>query len=256
MALAGITLGALAPVTVQAAHTGVTFEKDGSAIPSEAGNNKVDLSKGASAYATDAQKADAESEASVQVVSGFLSLDAVPDFSFGRAVAGKTANLLNGQSVIDNDGNQEGLLQITESRNASGTATPPAGINNGFNLSAQLGSFSRTDGSTNDKFKLNLTSQPLRSVNDGSLVASLKSDAATLTSNGKSANILSATKEDNLMGSYKVLFNTNDSASLFVPEDAKTENAVSHWKGVITWTLSTGAAQTPQPEPAQPGQGS
>lgn len=248
MALAGITLGALAPTTAQAAHTGVIVDDKGNAnATTTEGGEYVDLGKGASAYATVKQSADATSDANVQVVSGFLSLDAVPDFSFGRAIAGKTANLINGQSAIKDDGNQDGLLQITESRKTDGDPKDPAAKNTGFNLSAQLGQFenSANPETKNSDFKLNLMAQPLRSAEDGS-PAGINTNAVTLNADGKTTqNVLSATPKDGLYGTYKVLFNSNDSASLYVPKGTDTQDSVSKWKGVITWTLSTTAAQTP-----------
>ncbi|WP_125710450.1 WxL domain-containing protein [Companilactobacillus zhongbaensis] len=242
MALAGITLGALAPVTVQAATTGVgTVDGKFSALDK---GKYVDLNKGEAAYATDSISANAHSEASVEVVSGFLSLDAVPDFSFGRAVEGKTANLLNGQSAIPNDGNQDGLLQVTESRKVGGNPESPAAANAGFTLSAQLGQFDNGVKTSKD-FKLNLTSQPLRSADDGAPAKSIMTSPVTLNASGAGKNILDVSSEKALFGTYKVLFNSNDSASLFVPEGTSNENGVSKWSGVITWTLNAKAGATP-----------
>lgn len=63
------------------------------------------------------------SDAIVQVEQGYLTLDAVPDMNFGMAAQTKTANenlpLINNAGLIDDNGNDSGLLKVTDSRTAA-----------------------------------------------------------------------------------------------------------------------------------------
>ncbi|WP_125772189.1 WxL domain-containing protein [Companilactobacillus furfuricola] len=249
MALAGITLGALAPTTAQAAKSGVSTNPDaGTFTVNPAGQTTTaNMNKGEAAFATPENSATAESDANVQVISGFLSLDAVPDFSFGRAIEGNTAELLNGQSAIQDDGNQDGLLQITESRTAD--SKEPGSPNKGFTLSAQLGDFVDKNGTPfaangSEQFKMNLKPQAVKLASDGSIPGNLHTSQVSLLAGGKSAEILTAKPEDKLMGTYKMIFEGQNAASLYVPKGSKSDNAINEWKSKITWTLNAAAAAT------------
>ncbi|MCH4008970.1 WxL domain-containing protein [Companilactobacillus sp.] len=249
MALCGITLGAVAPTTVSAATSagsivngdyqeGVTYNKN--------------LNNDDWVNATDKQSAYAKSDANVTVVSGFLTLDSVPDFSFGRAIAGKTVDLHQGHSEINDDGNTEGNLQVTESRSDK-TETK----NNGFTVSAQLAKFTGADTSKSvDGFKLNLNPVDLIDVNSGKS-ANIKTQQVTLM--GEDTNpstVLNVKSTDNLLGTYKAQFNQSKDASLFVPQKASLDqdkkNTLGIYKGVITWTLATGAGITGNENPVEP----
>lgn len=59
------------------------------------------------------------SDAKVQIVEGYLTLDAVPDFNFGTVTAGAKAGVSNFSGAIQDDGNDEGVLQVTDSRSTS-----------------------------------------------------------------------------------------------------------------------------------------
>jgi hypothetical protein len=89
------------------------------------------------------------SDATVKVQEGFLTLDAVPDMNFGLTAQSKTANknlpLINNQGLISDDGNDSGLLKVTDSRTATSgddgsTVTMP------WQLTATLGDFANVDG--------------------------------------------------------------------------------------------------------------
>lgn len=91
------------------------------------------------------------SDAAVEVKSGFLTLDAVPDMNFGMTAqsskATKNIPLVNNQGLIDDDGNDSGLLSVTDSRSQASkdgksTTTMP------WELTATLGSFDTVKGQT------------------------------------------------------------------------------------------------------------
>lgn len=244
LALCGITLGAVAPTTVSAATSaGSIINGAYDSTP----NNNAHLLEGDWVNATDGHKATADSDANVTVVSGFLTLDSVPDFSFGRAVPNKTVRLHQGHSEIKDDGNTNGDLQITESRSDSTTAK-----NNGFTISAQMANF-KTKGSANPNngkevagFKLNLFPTDLVDVNSGKSTG-LQTNQTTLNGGGDSADVLTAKASDKLLGTYLAKFIKPEDASLFVPDAAKTDDGkVGVYSGVITWTLATGAGATDQ----------
>lgn len=98
------------------------------------------------------------SDAIVQVEQGYLTLDAVPDMNFGMAAQTKTANenlpLINNAGLIDDNGNDSGLLKVTDSRTAAASndddKTPMAAETTTmpWQLTATLGDFSSTDGAT------------------------------------------------------------------------------------------------------------
>lgn len=253
MALAGIVLGTVAPTTAQAA----TSALDENMQPLKDGKGRyVDMKNGAGAYATDATQANATSDANVEVVSGFLTLDAVPDFSFGRAIEGKTVDLMQGQEGYVNDGNQEGLLQITESRNdpsSTGSKDATSGaVNKGFNLTAKLGAFHNVDGSAlsdkigkDNQFVLSLKPQNVFDV-DSKAPNGLQTNAATLTAGDDTAQTILDNKNTKIDGTMKAVYNTSNAASLKVPTGTKADNKVQKYFGEITWTLDAKSASTPQ----------
>lgn len=132
LATVGMVLGAVAPaVTAQAATTtgkfnngtleqvkstdvGSLADADHKVQDPEALAIAYDKGDGAT-YGS----ATAESNANVTVVSGILTLDAVPDFGFGNAASGTTVSLKSNEATGDaQDGNDSGLLQVTDSRAA------------------------------------------------------------------------------------------------------------------------------------------
>ncbi|MFC6323990.1 WxL domain-containing protein [Companilactobacillus baiquanensis] len=198
--------------------------------------------------------ATAESDANVKIISGILTLDKVPDFGFGTAAAGSTVDLQDNSSVIDNDGNQSGILQVTDSR-ANGTT---AGSTAGFDVTAQLGAF--TDGTKNadgtDKAvegAFTLALQPVQlttSTNSKDVIQGQKSLAASMTSGGTgsasdTAPVLNLAKDSYSNGAIIAQFaaqtgSPNADAQLTVPGEAAnaTNASVKSVHSIITWTLT------------------
>lgn len=103
-------------------------------------------------------------------------MDKVPDFGFGTAAAGSKVDLQNNDSEIDNDGNQSGILQVTDSRVVAATKKTA-----GFDLSAQLGKFGASNATANP-FILTLNPVQLTtSTGSNSAIPGQKTQSATLT---------------------------------------------------------------------------
>jgi len=153
LAVSGMVLGAIAPaVTAQAATTTGQVDATTGLVTRTAEKSAGQLGKGNLAIAYDGDgatgTASATSNASVQVVNGVLVLDKVPDFNFGAAASGSVKGLAdnsrgtsttteeNTDGTAPIDGNDEGSLQVIESR---------AGLG-GFNVTAALGQFKDAEG--------------------------------------------------------------------------------------------------------------
>ncbi|WP_125763290.1 WxL domain-containing protein [Companilactobacillus hulinensis] len=186
--------------------------------------------------------AEASSTANVQVMSGILTLDAVPNFGFGNAAAGSTVKLQNNdKSTITTDGadgNEDGLLQVTESRSAAP----------GFTLTAQLQGFKDKDGNaaggqSDDKYALNLSAMDLKNGTDDNVsvdpVNPLKTTGDAITT-GAAGNVMDLAKSSYKTGVVSALFTNPDDASLYVPKDATdgSKAEVKSLSSVITWTLT------------------
>ncbi len=242
IATATMVLTTLAPAAVANAATGYPVTNDGvsstqsnsASLP--AATNSSENSKEGSATAT--------SDASVNVVDGYLILQSVPNFGFGAAVAGNYANLVNYNSAKQgvNDGNTDGLLTILDSRHSQAptpaTPTPQDGM--GFNLSLQLGEFKHAGGlggatAPTENFKLtfvksapNLQEQLNKNNTNSARLEVLpisieeKSDAQSLiNASGKTG------------GNHTWKFGGND-VNLYVPANA----IKGQWYATMTWTLS------------------
>ncbi|APX71295.1 WxL domain-containing protein [Companilactobacillus allii] len=172
------------------------------------------------------------STVSVNVLSGDLSLDAVPSFSFEKIEAGSSVNLKDNSSDGDVvvDGNSSGILQVTDSRKNSP----------GFILSARLNSFSNNN--SNDNFTMTLNSQEL--YDDSGDNISTSSDDLTTEKAKLDAGSNQNTEVMNLnSGSYRsgtitTSFTSPDSASLYTPSNASDLNSSSRHSSTIVWTLT------------------
>ena len=274
LATVGMVLGAVAPaVTAQAATTtgkfnngtleqvkstdvGSLADADHKVQDPEALAIAYDKGDGAT-YGS----ATAESNANVTVVSGILTLDAVPDFGFGNAASGTTVSLKSNEATGDaQDGNDSGLLQVTDSRAAQADgaegSTVKKGDTTGFSLQAQLGAFSTadapqaTDATLLQKFVMTLNPQELvdgtgESASTGA--TALKTDSAEITSDSKNATVMNPAAGSYKVGTVAATFNAaNNGATLSVPagltkNDASNPSAQSY-KSVITWTLNANPA--------------
>ena len=182
--------------------------------------------------------ATGKSDATVKVVSGYLTLDAVPDMNFGQTAQSETAPsealpLQDNQGIVDDDGNDSGLLKVTDSRpdkTADATAkTMP------WQLTAQLGNFTATNSSSTstavptDGWAINLEQKSGSNTQDS--MPALAQPA--LTAGGSARQVLRAT-DTRGQGSTMVYYNKADSASLTMPANVKA----GQYDAPITWTLN------------------
>jgi len=205
------------------------------------------------------------STVSVTVLSGILTLEAVPDFNFGTMTVGSTSKLKSNTVdtdgfMLDNgtntdratagrDGNTNGLLEVVDSRNSLKTMP-------GFTLSASIGNLNQIMSSDDPALPaiLHLSSVPLLDDENNNVSATgtdlqteKTSTSSPLANDGVAT---SATVMNMLPGSYnggliKATFNTPDSASLEIPGTSNNTNTSSKkMNAVITWTLNAAPAQT------------
>lgn len=236
IAAVGMVIGGIAPTTVNAADA-----------------TELNFNNGKLITSTKENAGQAYSTANVTVISGFLTLEKVPNFSFVKAQAGTdtkldTSNKLEtSNKALNDDGNNQGLLQITESR--SGTE------NKGFDLTAQLGEFKESDGkaatlkdgSKESAFSLKLNSVKATNLSDKN--SNMTTKEANLVAGGDAASVLSA-KAGNGAGTYQAMFTDPSSALLKVSKDLVTSSSSTtnggqnetSYTGQITWTLTAKAA--------------
>lgn len=268
LAVAGAVLGTLAPTAATFAATSTIANLDGSgnAVLDDSGNAIVDVTKttlqarpegstgdalmGAEAQSTKGVgSATADSEAYVNVKSGVLTLDAVPDFNFGDAAPDSTVNLYNNDSIQNNDGNS-GYLQITDARSASQNPNQYEG----YTLQLQVNPFAQASGTTTaytastddasnvkpgNEFKLLFDASLNTSAFDNDQTANPTMVGTSFTSTGDAANFLDA---DTSYGRTRMDLSSNngDSIHLQVPKDVSDGQYVSH----LVWTLTPHAATT------------
>lgn len=267
LATTGMILGMVAPATTAFAATSTgAVDKTTGAVTQQDATEVGSLNDGALAIAYDkgdgstVADATAKSNANVTVVSGILTLDAVPDFGFGNGAAGSTVTLKNNDRDANadasaEDGNNEGLLQVTESRVDKDNVAP------GFTLTAALAPFtSKQDASgtgVND-FTLNLASQGLvdgkgeNVTTSTSTSGAINSEAAALTSDSKAGNVMSLKAGTYKTGSISTNFTKADGdkaagATLDIPDDAgkvstPDKASAKSFNSTITWTLTPTAA--------------
>lgn len=178
------------------------------------------------------------SNVNVTVISGTLTLDAVPSFNFENAQAGTSVNLkdnsTDGDVVVD--GNSKGILKVTDSRKNSP----------GFILSARLNSFSNSD---ND-FTMTLNSQELYDDSGDNISNSsndLTTEKAKLTAgSNQNTEVMNLASGSYQSGTITTSFTSPDSASLYVPNSADNSNtsSVKKYSSTITWTLTPNPATT------------
>jgi len=200
------------------------------------------------------------SNVSVNVLSGILTLEAVPDFNFGSMMVGSTGKLkgntvdTTGFKVDDGssnpytagrDGNDTGLLEVIDSRNTT-TKMP------GFTLSASLGPLNPTEANSGDaSINAILHLNPSELLNDNNETIATSADklmtekAAIDSKAGNTAAVMSLTPGSYNGGVIKANFNTPDSASLEIPGNGdNTKTSVKHMNAVVTWTLNAAPAVT------------
>ena len=242
---AALALSLISTSTVQAATTTGVISSDGTVSKTESTdigslNNTDNL---AIAYdsgdGSDTGSATATSNVNVNVISGLLTLDAVPNFSFGNAAAGSTVNLKDnsteGNIVVD--GNSDGILQVTESRQNSDNSTP------GFVLSARLNAFTNNGNEVNG-FTMTLNPEELYDGTGNSASTSsdkLMTEKAKLNAgSNQDTNVMNLAAGSYKTGTITTSFTDSNSASLYVPSNAGdlTKASVKKYSSTIVWTLT------------------
>lgn len=260
LASAGMVLSLVAPaLTAQAATTTGQFDKDGTykQVPaSDVGSLTKDGHDLAIAYdsmpsdATTATygTATATSNANVNVISGILVLDAVPNFGFGSGASGSTVALNPNQTTSGTgvDGNDEGTLQVTDAR-----ADKTTSATKGFALNATLGAFTDSTGKAltagGSDFTLNLTPQSIvdgtgKNVTTGATDVTTNATALKSDDSAATASVMSPKAGSYNVGTLKAAFDSAKAASLVIPKGVDgADNSTPSTKAMqsmITWTLN------------------
>jgi len=198
---------------------------------------------------------DPTSEVSVTVLSGILTLDAVPDFNFGTAMLGSTTKLKNNEvdsskfgttSTYGKDGNKSGILQMTDSRNLKDAEHMP-----GFQLTATMGKLQGTVGSNTAAIDATLCLSAMPLVDgENNNVSNSSTDIKTLPAEissrtGSQANIINMAANSYNPGVIQTKFTTPDSASLKLGGTANpSEQSSKNMNAIITWNLSAAPSVT------------
>lgn len=178
------------------------------------------------------------SDATVKVEEGFLTLDAVPDMNFGLTAQSKTANknlpLINNQGLISDDGNDSGLLKVTDSRTStSGEEGSTTTTTMPWQLTATLGDFANVDGTTVanlSDWAINL--KQTSGENTSGKMPSLYQPK--LVSGDKTQHRVMQSAQGTGYGSTSVYYNKANTASL----DMGANVPAGQYDAPITWTLN------------------
>ncbi|MCK8607137.1 WxL domain-containing protein [Apilactobacillus ozensis] len=179
----------------------------------------------------------ANSDANVIITKGYLTLDAVPDLSFGIVGQGGSGNnttlkLAGNNSMIDDNGNQDGLLRVTDSRDAKSSDL------DGYKVTAKLGNFNKigsNNSSSQNNWTLNLN-QPsdVSNANNNNVVSFIN---ASLVSDGNSSQTVMKTTAANT-GTTSAYYKNANNASLNLSNNVDP----GKYAAPITWTLTPGTA--------------
>ena len=169
------------------------------------------------------------SDATVKVQEGFLTLDAVPDMNFGLTAQSKTANknlpLINNQGLVSDDGNDSGLLKVTDSRTATSGADG--------STTTTLGDFANVDGTAVanlSDWAINL--KQTSGENTSGKMPSLYQPK--LVSGDKTQHRVMQSAQGTGYGSTSVYYNKANTASL----DMGANVPAGQYDAPITWTLN------------------
>ena len=257
-ALAGAALMAIAPIAGVNAATGFKVNEDGSAATATSDNLNTKIPSSGVAdqgVATSATKNDqsgtatAKSDVWAHVINGWLTLDAVPDLYFGNVTPSSVAGLVSNKSLRDNDGNETGLLQVTDSRVQPATTDPKADAVNGlgYTLGVSMSKFTQfaTEEDARDNtngtaavtgWKLDLNKEDGLTDTTSAALTTPTLNTVNLDDSDSAKNLISA-QPNTGFGSVQHLYNKQTSASLHVPSTA-TEG---YYAATLTWTLSAKA---------------
>lgn len=178
------------------------------------------------------------SDATVKVEEGFLTLDAVPDMNFGLTAQSKTANknlpLINNQGLISDDGNDSGLLKVTDSRTStSGKEGSTTTTTMPWQLTATLGDFANVDGTAVanlSDWAINL--KQTSGENTSGKMPSLYQPK--LVSGDNTQHRVMQSAQGTGYGSASVYYNKANTASL----DMGANVPAGQYDAPITWTLN------------------
>lgn len=178
-----------------------------------------------------------QSDATVKVENGYLTLDAVPDMNFGMTAqsskATKNIPLTNNQGLIDDDGNDSGLLKVTDSRSQT-SADGKTTTSMPWQLTASLGNFSAVNGATtlsdSSDWAINLKQTSGENTN-GALP---EIDQVTLKSGDNAQHQVMKATAGRGIGSTSVYYNKASSASL----DMGANIPAGQYDAPITWNLN------------------
>lgn len=178
------------------------------------------------------------SDATVKVEEGFLTLDAVPDMNFGLTAQSKTANknlpLINNQGLISDDGNDSGLLKVMDSRTStSGEEGSTTTTTMPWQLTATLGDFANVDGTAVanlSDWAINL--KQTSGENTSGKMPSLYQPK--LVSGDKTQHRVMQSAQGTGYGSTSVYYNKANTASL----DMGANVPAGQYDAPITWTLN------------------
>ena len=207
--------------------TGVVANAD-STLPAATSTTKNDANGSVSS----------NSDATVKVEEGFLTLDAVPDMNFGLTAQSKTANknlpLINNQGLISDDGNDSGLLKVTDSRTStSGEEGSTTTTTMPWQLTATLGDFANVDGTAVanlSDWAINL--KQTSGENTSGKMPSLYQPK--LVSGDKTQHRVMQSAQGTGYGSTSVYYNKANTASL----DMGANVPAGQYDAPITWTLN------------------
>ena len=221
------SLASAAVLAAVVGTTGVVANAD-STLPAATSTTKNDANGSVSG----------NSDATVKVEEGFLTLDAVPDMNFGLTAQSKTANknlpLINNQGLISDDGNDSGLLKVTDSRTStSGEEGSTTTTTMPWQLTATLGDFANVDGTAVanlSDWAINL--KQTSGENTSGKMPSLYQPK--LVSGDKTQHRVMQSAQGTGYGSTSVYYNKANTASL----DMGANVPAGQYDAPITWTLN------------------
>ena len=231
IATATMVLTTLAPAAVANAATGYSTNVSGSGVAEKVSDGSLPMATYSKPNEMNSGSATAQSDANVKVIDGFLVLNNVPDLGFGVAIAGNTVKLHDGNSMREDDGNSQGVLEVVDSRKTDSA--------NGFTITANLGEFANSKNTTYDagtdgpNFVLTLNHVGVQQTEFGGEGTT----PAVLTAGDSAAkNVVQAGANSRGTHTFKYTKAT-DNATLSVPAAAKADE----YSATITWTLTPSA---------------
>lgn len=253
LATSVMVLSTVAPVAVANAAEGDTGggteeDKDISPLEDNYANKKYNATTGYTQM---------NSNANVKVVDGILSLETVPSFGFGNAVAGHTKSAVNFKPSV---GDQNSVLSITESRHTGSGDTLVNGL--GYNVFVSMSGFSDADKNSTETFGGGKWQLDLPRINGyiDRQDAKVHSAAVQLKSDNSASTVV-AMEQGKGYGvtdfDYK---NDTSNIVLHVPEIGDLKSSLANpttgvggstfqknhtYAATLTWTLNASAASDP-----------